>query len=245
VGAQLVTKACIACAEQIQVEAKLCRFCQTLQNDSRFGVISPGIVGLPPLKVGEPESIFIPYWDEATSEYNVCDVCGTHTSRGASRCYECLAWLNLSGGRFWRTEPHPDGTWLDKSTSNYTVCEVCGKHNSKDQPKCATCNGLLDHDSSSYIVGAEGKTPKDQNSDVSHLGPTPAIAIAAIICSFLVPVLGLILGYTARTEIRNKFNPKEGEGLAVGAIVIGWIWIILLVIWVIAAVIIRNRLANF
>jgi hypothetical protein len=64
------------------------------------------------------------------------------------------------------------------------------------------------------------------------VAPTPGIAIAALVSSLFIPVLGLVLGYAARKEIRNPISPKDGDGLATAAIVIGWISTVVGTIWV-------------
>lgn len=57
--------------------------------------------------------------------------------------------------------------------------------------------------------------------------PTPGTAIAAIICAFFIPLLGLILGLVARSEIKNSKGEKGGDGLANAAIVFSSIFMIL------------------
>lgn len=64
---------------------------------------------------------------------------------------------------------------------------------------------------------------------------TAGIAIAAAVVSWLVPFLGLALGYAARNEIRNSGGEKGGDGLATFAIVIGWLWVVFIVIYIAAA----------
>lgn len=49
-------------------------------------------------------------------------------------------------------------------------------------------------------------------------------AIASLVLSlFGISLIGLILGYSARTEIRNSQGRVGGDGLALAGIIIGWI----------------------
>ncbi|SDH31182.1 protein of unknown function [Pseudonocardia oroxyli] len=66
----------------------------------------------------------------------------------------------------------------------------------------------------------------------SAAASTNGVAIAALICAFLIAPLGVILGLKARRQIRG--GEGEGEGLATAAIVLGWVltgfgalWIVL------------------
>ncbi|MEW2479889.1 MmpS family transport accessory protein [Mycobacterium sp. NPDC049093] len=52
--------------------------------------------------------------------------------------------------------------------------------------------------------------------------PTNRTAIVALIFSLLIAPVGLVLGYVARSQIRRSH--EGGAGLAVAAIIIGWIW---------------------
>lgn len=178
----MATKECIACAEQIQESAKLCKHCGTMQNDRRFSdVVTP----IPqPYLQQQPQN--------ATS---------TVVSVSQRLCTEC--------------EKYVVGDYYDR-------CEVC--------------RGISDVGTLPEDVNAAAASSGESGTHPSYLhvplGPTPGIAVAAIVLAFFVPILGLILGYSARTEVRNPNNPKEGDGLATGAIIIGWIWIFALIIWI-------------
>jgi hypothetical protein len=53
------------------------------------------------------------------------------------------------------------------------------------------------------------------------------LAVGALVAALFIPILGLILGYVARNDIRSSNPPKGGDGMATAAIVIGWIFSIL------------------
>ncbi|MGH3967009.1 MAG: DUF4190 domain-containing protein [Mycobacterium sp.] len=57
-------------------------------------------------------------------------------------------------------------------------------------------------------------------------GPPPrstnGTAVAALICAFLFPPLGIILGHVARSQIKR--TGEEGGGLALAALILGYIW---------------------
>ncbi|WP_296633170.1 DUF4190 domain-containing protein [Rhodoluna sp.] len=114
----------------------------------------------------------------------------------------------------------------------YDRCEVCRGE--------ATVGRLPRQDNSEIDAvqseGAGGDRVLPPGYTHVPLGPTPGIAVVAVIVAFFVPLLGLILGYSARTEVRNPNNPKEGDGLATIAIVVGWIWIALGIIWILVII---------
>ncbi len=84
----------------------------------------------------------------------------------------------------------------------------------------------------------EGSTPAYGSSGPpAHPGQqsgTSGLAIAALICAILVPIVGLILGFVAKSQI-NKTG-QGGGGLATAAIVISGIFIALGVLAFFAAV---------
>ena len=65
--------------------------------------------------------------------------------------------------------------------------------------------------------------------------PTSGTAIAAIICAFLFPLLGFILGLVAKNEIANSRGEKSGESIAMAAILLSvfffFIWIFIGLMW--------------
>jgi uncharacterized membrane protein len=71
-------------------------------------------------------------------------------------------------------------------------------------------------------------------------GGTNGLAIGALVASiagFLCGIgliIGLVLGYIAKNQIDQSGGTQEGRGLAVAAIVIGWIGVAITVIVVIA-----------
>lgn len=53
---------------------------------------------------------------------------------------------------------------------------------------------------------------------------TDGYAIASIILAVMgIPILPLIFGYSSRRRIREAGGRKQGDGLAVAGIIIGWI----------------------
>ena len=103
-------------------------------------------------------------------------------------------------------------------------------------------------DTSSTSTGAEhsGFGPKygapDYRETISHAPPAPlrvaarknGLAIAAFIMSLVsVWLPGLICGYIARRQIDRSGGAESGRGLATAAIVIGWVWFGIVVIYLI------------
>jgi hypothetical protein len=70
--------------------------------------------------------------------------------------------------------------------------------------------------------------------------PTNGMAIGSLIASILGltffptigSIIGLVLGYTARNQIRDSAGTMGGEGLAMAGIILGWIGVGLTVIGV-------------
>lgn len=54
--------------------------------------------------------------------------------------------------------------------------------------------------------------------------PTSGMAISALVLSFFIPIVGIILGFIARGEIKNSQGQKSGDNLANLAIFLGFIF---------------------
>ena len=59
---------------------------------------------------------------------------------------------------------------------------------------------------------------------------TNGLAIASLICAFIVPLVGVILGHIALSQIKQ--TGQEGRGLAIAGLVIGYAYIALALIFV-------------
>jgi peptidyl-prolyl cis-trans isomerase B (cyclophilin B) len=63
---------------------------------------------------------------------------------------------------------------------------------------------------------------------------TNGLAIAALITSFFVSILGIILGFVALNQI--KTSGEQGRGLALAGIIIGFVSIGIVLLWIIISV---------
>lgn len=81
--------------------------------------------------------------------------------------------------------------------------------------------------------------------------PTSPLAIVSLVAGILgwtvVPVLGalvaIVTGHLARSEVRRSNGAMDGDGLAIGGLVLGYLSIALAVIAVILAVLFFGGLA--
>lgn len=65
---------------------------------------------------------------------------------------------------------------------------------------------------------------------------TNTMAIIALVASFIISLVGVILGHIALNQIKR--TGEGGRGLAIAALIIGYIglaaWIIVILVWIIA-----------
>jgi hypothetical protein len=61
-------------------------------------------------------------------------------------------------------------------------------------------------------------------SPTSPNAQTSGLAIAALVVSFFIPFLGIILGFVARSDISNSKGSKTGENLANLGISLGFVF---------------------
>jgi hypothetical protein len=114
-------------------------------------------------------------------------------------------------------------------------CSKCGAPLAQGATFCSNCGKPT----------AVASAPAPHQFAQSAFGPPPApisgLAIAALILSLTVSIVGLILGYMARSEIRESNGTKTGEDLATASIVIGWIFTLIgalvIVLMIVAAVV--------
>lgn len=93
--------------------------------------------------------------------------------------------------------------------NNYIFCPECGKKLSNKAFLCPDCG---------YTVNANSISNSD-NHDDKH-----GMAIAALICSFLIPLLGLVFGIIVLSANKGKSNSSKTMGLvAVIVSIISWV----------------------
>lgn len=86
-------------------------------------------------------------------------------------------------------------------------CQKCGAQLEDDQNFCAVC-------------GAD-QNPMNQESNMVQ---SNGFAVAAIICSFLIPLFGIIFGFVGLSKSKET---KSGKNLSMAAIAISIIFIII------------------
>ena len=65
---------------------------------------------------------------------------------------------------------------------------------------------------------------------------TNGLAIAALVCGiagfilFIPAVLGIIFGFIARAQVKNSNRTQTGEGMALAGIIVGFAWLVVLVL---------------
>ena len=82
-----------------------------------------------------------------------------------------------------------------------------------------------------------GHNPPQQGQWAPPPAPpnTNGTAIAALVFSLLLPPVGIVLGYVARSQIRQ--SGEGGAGLAKAALVIGWIFVVVPVVVLLLSVV--------
>src|SRR5579859_2414778 len=90
-----------------------------------------------------------------------------------------------------------------------------------------------------YGPGQCGLPPGEPYYRTATRRATNRLAIAALVTAIIIPIIGgipaLLLGYMARSQIRSK--NQAGKGLAIAAIIIGWLSVAYIVAFIIAFVV--------
>ncbi len=98
-------------------------------------------------------------------------------------------------------------------------CRKCGAENDDNAYRCVNCGDYLRGDGSGRI-----SYPRTSSLAVASL----VCSIAGVFFCFLIgQIAGIILGNTARKQIRRSGGWITGEGIATAGIVIGWVGIAL------------------
>ena len=120
-------------------------------------------------------------------------------------------------------------------------CSNCGAQQDASARFCGSCGNAMTGASApaatAQAAPAAPAAPQGVYAAPSTgYAPAPAAsgtAVAALVLAFFFPVVGLILGYVAKNEIRNSGGTKGGDGMATAAIALGWIFAAIGVIWII------------
>lgn len=107
-------------------------------------------------------------------------------------------------------------------------CTKCGELLGVEAEYCSRCGtraGLPSVSEQRSQIGAGGAPV--YSSAARPGATTSGLAIAALVSVFFISLLGLVLGYVARSEIRKSEGLKLGIGMANAAIILGWIFIVI------------------
>lgn len=125
-------------------------------------------------------------------------------------------------------------------------CSKCGNQIATGAAFCPSCgNPTGTQVSGAYVAPAVEPAQQfsqqqfaQPNFGSNYALPATGLAVAALVVTFFAPLIGLILGYSARKDIDQSNGTKGGRNLANAAIALGWIFTILgivaAVIWIAA-----------
>jgi hypothetical protein len=76
-----------------------------------------------------------------------------------------------------------------------------------------------------------------QQTPLAPMRQTDGLAIASLVTGLLtIPIAPIICGHLARTRIRDSGGMKDGDGLAIAGLVLGYAYLALIVIIIVVAV---------
>lgn len=117
-------------------------------------------------------------------------------------------------------------------------CSKCGTQLNPGASFCSGCGNpsvsnpvATNYSAPSFDSNQNGFAPSQMAAPT-----TSGLAIASFVVALFVPLIGLILGYVARSDIRKSAGMKTGKGFTTAAIVIGWIAIVAFFILAVAYV---------
>lgn len=185
----MATKECIACSEEIQVSAKLCKHCGTTQDDERFhsGEIKPKSA---PSRKGH----ICPVCDEGDSVASVASIIDSGTSNSTS-----LTMMNQFG--------HPlemySGVTVSSSSSVLAQRLTVNIPEAKFPYKWLAFGFGISFFLSQKIFSQPGSSA-NLGSDLFNniIGP---IFVSVIVG----PLLGMILGFIFKSVEANKIVPQQ------------------------------------
>ncbi len=98
-------------------------------------------------------------------------------------------------------------------------CWKCGHQNDENAFRCVTCGTEL-----RPMVPAQTVQPRVSGMAIASM----VCSIAGfMMCFFIGQIVGIVLGYNARKEIKSSQGSISGEGFATAGIIIGWIGLII------------------
>jgi hypothetical protein len=119
-------------------------------------------------------------------------------------------------------------------------CGECGTQSTEGDTFCATCGEPL---VAQTAVAAVHPPPPPQVHVYVPGAPvvqaTNGMAVAALVCGILgIFVLALIFGYVGRRQIDESYGRYGGRGMATAGIVLGWIGLVLFVLWIVLIIVV-------
>jgi hypothetical protein len=126
-------------------------------------------------------------------------------------------------------------------------CGECGTESEASDTFCASCGEPLSQPATllAPTPPAAATYPTASPSHAYAPGPvmyaqtTNGMAIAALVCGLLgIFVLAMIFGYIGRRQIDDSGGRMSGRGMAVAGIVLGWIGLVLFVLWIVLIIVV-------
>jgi hypothetical protein len=76
-----------------------------------------------------------------------------------------------------------------------------------------------------------------QQTPLAPMRQTEPLAIAALVTGLIgVPIAPIICGHMARTRIRDSNGMKDGDGLAIAGLVLGYAYVAIVVVVIVAVI---------
>jgi uncharacterized membrane protein YvbJ len=108
-----------------------------------------------------------------------------------------------------------------------SFCQHCGTQvNGKF---CASCGASTGETSAPRTQQSEQVVYQQSRESYQVLpgAVTSTPAILGLVFAFLIPLVGLILGIVAKSDIRNSRGTKTGDGLATAAIIVSIVFMVI------------------